>query len=667
MSLQYPPFRSGAAMKNLFYPFLVVLAVTVVLPTVGYNMELQDRAKSQERFNKGPEDGTLLGEWKLRAEHGDAVAQKAIGLMYSSGFPGFIPEDHVRAYVWLKLAASQGYGPSNEVQRRLERNMTPAEIAEAERRVTEWKPTPPKSNRGLVFSAARASAVLSLSGISIQEMEDLAEQGDAATKYRLGEMYLEGKVIPQDYAKAMKWARPAAEQGYADAQVMLGWMYDRGAGVPEDDAEAFKWYRLAAEQGDAHGQYRLGYMHRFVGTGPLSHDGYQLKNPQDHVDAVKWYRLAADQGYTEAQHRLGESYMTGDGVPKDRTKAIFWYRLVADQGEANVQYYLGSLYDQGFGVPQDNIEAMKWFRLAADQGHKAAIKSLEIRETKAASAAKTAPASPILQKVTNTFPTNPIDVFFRSSPAQPDDIAVIIGNANYKKLGRDIPNVIPAYADAEGMRYYVKQALGIVGDNIIFLKDATQKDMIGTFGNATNYKGRLFRYLTKGSSRIFIFYSGHGAPGSDGTNFLVPTDAESSLIELNGYPLSTLYRNLSRLPAKSVTVVLEACFSGASDAGAVIRNASGIYLKARKTGIPPNVTVIAAGAANQIASWEKDRSHGLFTKYFLMGMSGEADNDNDHNVSWAELKDYLAKTVTRSAMRNYGREQTPQIVVGSGG
>lgn len=47
-------------------------------------------------------------------------------------------------------------------------------------------------------------------------------------------------------------------------------------------------------------------------------------------------------------------------------------------------------------------------------------------------------------------------------------------------------------------------------------------------------------------------------------------------------------------------------------------------------------------------------------------MSGEADENKDRKVSWAELRNYLSKTVTRLAMRNYGREQTPQIVVGEG-
>ena len=125
---------------------------------------------------------------------------------------------------------------------------------------------------------------------------------------------------------------------------------------------------------------------------------------------------------------------------------------------------------------------------------------------------------------TNPFPPKPINVRFRSSKTRPDDVAVIIGNADYTQ-GKDIPNVAPAYADAEGMKRYVKQALGVADDNIIFLKDATQKDMTSTFGTGTNHKGKLFRYLTKGKSKVFIFYSGHGAPGDEGTNYLVPVDA----------------------------------------------------------------------------------------------------------------------------------------------
>jgi uncharacterized caspase-like protein len=170
-----------------------------------------------------------------------------------------------------------------------------------------------------------------------------------------------------------------------------------------------------------------------------------------------------------------------------------------------------------------------------------------------------------------------------------------------------------------------------------------------------------------GRSRVWVYYAGHGAPGGEESSaYLVPVDADAARIDLNGYPLSTLYKNLRQLPAASVTVVLEACFSGASQAGSVVARASGIYLRPRTPPVPSGVTVIAAGAADQIASWEEDGSHGLFTKYFLKGMSGEADRspygNGDGAVDWAELDAYLKDTMTYFARRYYGRDQNAQIV-----
>jgi len=286
-----------------------------------------------------------------------------------------------------------------------------------------------------------------------------------------------------------------------------------------------------------------------------------------------------------------------------------------------------------------------------------------VKKTQTVEAPNTTPVS--VHKDDDNYSTTPVAVTFPISKAHPDDIAVIIGNANYTKRGKDIPDVTPAYADAEGIKGYVKQSLGISEDNIIYLKDATSAELEKVFGNERSYKGQLFRWLEPGKSRVFIYYSGHGAPGEkSGESYIVPSDAEAAYLELNGYPLKGLYQNLSKLPAKSVTVVLEACFSGASEAGTIVSNASPVYLKAKDTSIPSNITVIAAGAANQIASWEQDKSSGLFTKYFLKGMSGEADKDDDNKVSWSELKDYLGKTVSKYARRYYGREQSVQIVVG---
>ena len=265
-------------------------------------------------------------------------------------------------------------------------------------------------------------------------------------------------------------------------------------------------------------------------------------------------------------------------------------------------------------------------------------------------------------KPKSEFPLKPISINFTSVSIKRDDIAVIIGNANYKKMGKDIPNVNPAYADAEGIKQYFMQAKGIKEGNIIYLKDATGSQLLGVFGNKEDYKGQLFNYIKPNKSNVYVYYAGHGVPsGSKGSAYIVPSDANAQTVTFSGYPLSTLYSNLGKLPAKSVTVILEACFSGSSQAGSLFTKSSPISPTAIAPFIPANVKVIAAGSESQMASWEQDSSHSLFTKYFLKAMSGEGDSNKDGKVSDIELKEYLSDTMTYYARRYYGRDQKVQI------
>jgi TPR repeat protein len=476
-----------------------------------------------------------------------------------------------------------------------------------------------------------------------------------------------------DFATAFKELKPLAEQGHGDAQYNLGVMYQKGNGVSQNYKVAVKWYTLAAEQGKIFAQTNLGGMYEY-GQGV----------PKDYKVAVKWYTLAAEQGDGKAQFNLGWMDYRGLDGPKDYKTAVKWWKLSAEQGHAAAQNNLGLMHEKGWGVSQNYVRAHMWYNLAAAEGTNDAIENRGKVEKKMTSAqiaeaqrlvakwqpkqvARTTQTPP--KETANSLPTTPIDVQFRSAPLRPDDVAVVIGNANYKKQGTDIPNVTPAYADAAGIKRYFTQALGVREGNIIYLKDATGSQLTGVFGNRGNHKGKLFNWVKPNVSNVYVYYAGHGAPaGSDGSAFMVPSDVSAETIELTGYPLITLYKNLGKIPAKSITVILEACFSGVSQGGTVISNASPVYLKAKTPKIPPNVTVVSAGGANQMASWEKNKSHSLFTKYFLKGMSGEADaapyGNNDGTVNYSELGMYLEGTMTYFARRYYGRDQKVQIVNG---
>jgi len=159
--------------------------------------------------------------------------------------------------------------------------------------------------------------------------------------------------------------------------------------------------------------------------------------------------------------------------------------------------------------------------------------------------------------IAESFNQTALSVNFARGPQHMNDVAVIIGNANYGKHGSDIPDVKPAYADAESIRKWLIEAKGLREGNIIFLRDATSAQMTGVFGSQSSHKGKLFNWTKKGISNVYVYYAGHGAPaGKEGSAFLVPSDVSSDSIELTGYPLKRLYANLEKLPAKSVTVLL---------------------------------------------------------------------------------------------------------------
>lgn len=267
----------------------------------------------------------------------------------------------------------------------------------------------------------------------------------------------------------------------------------------------------------------------------------------------------------------------------------------------------------------------------------------------------------------SNFPLEPTPIKFPVGEIRPDDVAVIIGNANYTKYGRDIPDVTPAYADAEAFRQFAMTTLGIPETNIIYLRDATLTDLVATFGNDVNHKGQAFNWVKPGVSKLYVYYAGHGAPGTDADagSYLVPVNAEASLINLAGYSLDTLYRNLAQVPSVSTTVVLESCFSGASQSGSVIQNASPVFVPPKDAAIPENLTVITASASDQIASWVPDKSQSLFTKFFLTGIAGAADEakggNGDGTTDYTELQTYLTETLSYEAKRHYGREQTAQF------
>ncbi len=100
----------------------------------------QSNLGSMYEYGEGvPQDDKEAARWyRLAADQGYAKAQSNLGLMYEYGEG--VPQDDVQARMWLNLAAAQGDALARINRDRLTQQMTPVQLAEAQRLAREWTP-----------------------------------------------------------------------------------------------------------------------------------------------------------------------------------------------------------------------------------------------------------------------------------------------------------------------------------------------------------------------------------------------------------------------------------------------------------------------------------------------------------------------------------------------
>jgi TPR repeat protein len=86
-----------------------------------------------------PQDYIKAVQWYTKAaKQGYAKAQYNLGAMYANGYG--VPEDYIEAYKWINLSAAQGEELAVKIRDILRKQMSPSQIAEAQRLSREFKP-----------------------------------------------------------------------------------------------------------------------------------------------------------------------------------------------------------------------------------------------------------------------------------------------------------------------------------------------------------------------------------------------------------------------------------------------------------------------------------------------------------------------------------------------
>ena len=243
----------------------------------------------------------------------------------------------------------------------------------------------------------------------------------------------------------------------------------------------------------------------------------------------------------------------------------------------------------------------------------------------------------------------------------PDAVAVIIGNRNYAML----PASETSQNDASAIYAFLTEHLGYRPDNIIDVRDAKKADLEKLFGAEAGLDGELAR-LVEGqpNAKVLVYYSGHGATDAAQTEtYLLPVDIEPYREEIGGYKLSTLYANLARLDAKSVLVLLETDYG--RDHGPLVLPPN--LPETLNTALPraplPSLTVLAASDRGQRTLIDVTYDIGLFTRYLIEGLAGNADlppiGNGDGELDSAEIYAFTAAYVDLAARKTFGMLQHP--------
>ena len=239
-----------------------------------------------------------------------------------------------------------------------------------------------------------------------------------------------------------------------------------------------------------------------------------------------------------------------------------------------------------------------------------------------------------------------------SSNQNNNSLVLIVANENYKEM----PKVPYAVNDGNTFKEYCIKTLGIPQEQIIYQPNATLNDLRRKIDLLKQQVQA--RYNAGKETDVLFYYTGHGMPDVNTQSaYLMPIDGFDEDIT-TGYKLDDLYQLLGKLQANTVTVFLDACFSGVNRNNEALAVHKGARLTA-KSGAPiGNMVVFAASQGNQTASVNDKEKHGLFTYYLLKKLK-----DTEGNVSLYELTNYVKNEVNLKSLEIHEKAQNPNVIV----
>lgn len=595
---------------------------------------------------------------KIAVDNGIESASFLMGIMLYYGHG--VQQDYNQAFKWLKMAA--GYGAYNAYD--ILASMYAFGQGTAQNPTEAFKCAKIAADNGIITSYFKVGTMYS-NGEGVEQndqeaykwIKKAAEAKDPYSYGALGIMYYQGIGTAIDLKEAYRIAKIGAEYEDPEAMALLARMYREGKGVSKSIIDSFEWQKKAAEK---------GFVSSFIWLGVMYEDG--LGTSKDVNEAITWYKKAYDKNVPDAPMMLCTAYYT----QKDYVEAKKWADKTINQKEfAFVGYRILALLNiYGLGVPQNKDKAFELIAKALDgarQKGDSMPNTLDVEGELYLANNNISKAREIYNDILKETPDfytqkeTKLSEFMKEHKGGDVDFyipiadnvsnhtfAVVISNEKYQ-MEKPVQ-----YAENDGNTFaeYCKKTLGLPEKNVHFITNAT----LNNIKHEIKWLEDVIA-VYHGDAKVIFYYAGHGIPDEQNKSaYLLPIDGYGSDVT-TGYALEDLYKALGSLPSKSVTVFLDACFSGAKRDGDMLASARGVAIKVKQATPVGNIVVFSEAQGDETAYPYKEEEHGLFTYYLLKKLQ-----ETKGNVTLGELSDYIKTQVERQSIVINGKLQSPSFV-----
>ena len=227
-------------------------------------------------------------------------------------------------------------------------------------------------------------------------------------------------------------------------------------------------------------------------------------------------------------------------------------------------------------------------------------------------------------------------------------LALLIGNNDYQHW----PKLKTAVFDVEMLRDVLLRRYGFRDQDVILLRDATRRGILGGFNR--------LRKQSSSEDSVLVYYAGHGVYSDNQDGYWIPVDGEQDN-DVDYIGNDDVLNRMRAIDARHKLVISDSCFSGKLLTRGVAPTRSeelqtpGYYLQKNRLISAQGLT--SGGNEPVYDGGPRWRGNSVFAYHLL----AQLEANYQRHLSISELGLAIAKNVANDTQTLRGASQTPQV------